>query len=199
MAKGQQFERDVCVLLSRWWTGGENDSVFWRTANSGGRATVRGKKGKTTRGQYGDICATDPIGQPFIDLFNVEIKRGYSRHTFADILDCPSNGAMPKYLEWFVKAQKTSEEAGTYSWLLIAKRDRREPLIFVPFQEDRDWTPAGLYSATLFCSMGASKKFIFVYRLTEFLQMTNKKEFMVAYEHWKKRFEGDDDESSTRR
>lgn len=178
MAKGQQFERDVCVLLSRWWTGGENDSVFWRTANSGGRATVRGKKGKTTRGQYGDICATDPIGQPFIDLFNVEIKRGYSRHTFADILDCPSNGAMPKYLEWFVKAQKTSEEAGTYSWLLIAKRDRRDPVVFVP----SDALMRNYEESSILCDLGKSTKRVIAYKLDHFLETTSCHDVMNLWE-----------------
>ncbi len=128
--KGADFEREVCGMLSMWWTGGKSDAVFWRTANSGGRATVRGRKSKKTNNQHGDICATDPIGQPFVDLFTVEIKRGYSRHTIHDLLDRSENGAEPVYQGWFTKAQKTSEDAGAQSWVLIVKRDRREAIIY---------------------------------------------------------------------
>ncbi len=65
-----------------------------------------------------------------MDLFTVEAKRGYSRHTIHDLLDCSENGAEPVYQGWFTKAQRTSEEAGTQSWVLIVKRDRREAIIY---------------------------------------------------------------------
>jgi len=41
MAKGGEFERDISRFLSRWWTYGERDDVFWRTSASGARATTR--------------------------------------------------------------------------------------------------------------------------------------------------------------
>lgn len=33
---------------------------------------MRAKKGKTTAGHCGDICATDPTGQPFINAVTIE-------------------------------------------------------------------------------------------------------------------------------
>ncbi|MBM3120244.1 MAG: hypothetical protein FJ006_12010, partial [Chloroflexi bacterium] len=59
-SKGASFERDISRQLSLWWTHGERDDVFWRSSMSGGRATVRAKKGQKTAYQNGDITATDP-------------------------------------------------------------------------------------------------------------------------------------------
>ena len=128
MAKGSQFERDICRQLSLWWTNGESDSVFWRTSNSGGRATVRSRKGLKTKNHYGDIMAVDPIGEPFLKFFTVELKRGYNRHSIADLLDQDK----PLYFQWIKKACKEVTEAGSKNWLLIVKRDRRETIVMMP-------------------------------------------------------------------
>lgn len=71
--KGAAFERDTCVKLSLWITRGEKKDVFWRTAMSGGRATVHKKAGSNIR-QSGDICAVSPEGFPLVDNFFVECK-----------------------------------------------------------------------------------------------------------------------------
>lgn len=72
--KGAQFEREVCVALSRWVSGGTSDSEFWRSAMSGGRATVRVAKGKSADGHGGDIAATGVLGHPLLAHFTVECK-----------------------------------------------------------------------------------------------------------------------------
>ena len=132
-SKGSAFEREVCKRLSLWWTqdedDGSRDDVFWRTSNSGGRATTRGKSGKKTKNQYGDVGATDLMGQPLLDLVTIEIKRGYNSSTIADLLDKPLGAAKQRYEEWIEKIIKTSEEAKTPYWLLITRRDRRETII----------------------------------------------------------------------
>lgn len=72
--KGGQFEREICKILSLWVSQGNSDDLFWRSAMSGGRATVRTKKGqKTTHGQ-GDISAVTPEGNILTDKFIVECK-----------------------------------------------------------------------------------------------------------------------------
>lgn len=48
--KGSVFEREICKALGRWWTDGERDDIFWRTAGSGARATCRLERGKVLRG-----------------------------------------------------------------------------------------------------------------------------------------------------
>lgn len=72
--KGAQFERDVCVMLSRWLTNGEQEDVFWRSAMSGGRSTVAFKRGKRLATQVGDISCIHPAGQYFIESFAPECK-----------------------------------------------------------------------------------------------------------------------------
>ena len=131
-AKGPKFERWLCEQLSRWWTNGERTDVFWRTSSSGGRATTRSKSGQKTKGQYGDICATDPIGQPLLDLLTIEVKRGYNKYTIADLLDRPEGAAKQKYEQWITKAIHDHEQAGSFSWMLIVKRDRRQPIVLLP-------------------------------------------------------------------
>lgn len=71
--KGSAFERDVCKKLSEWITYGKRTDVFWRTAMSGGRATVASKRGIDVR-QAGDICAVAPEGFGFADRYYVECK-----------------------------------------------------------------------------------------------------------------------------
>lgn len=130
-SKGGAFERQFCKDLSRWWTGGERDDVFWRTSNSGGRATTRGKKGTATHGQYGDICATDPVGAPLLQLITFELKRGYNKFTVADLFDKPEGAKQQLYEKWFAKAERDRKAAWSWDWVLVVKRDRRDPLLFV--------------------------------------------------------------------
>ncbi len=132
MAKGANFERDFCRRLSLWWSGGEYDDLFWRTSNSGGRATVRAKKGKGTKNQYGDICATDPAGDSLMALLTFELKRGYNRATIHDVLDAPHRAADPTYGKWVTQARDSHKVAGSVSWALVVKRDRRDALILMP-------------------------------------------------------------------
>lgn len=130
--KGSIFERWVATQLSLWWTEGASDQVFWRTSNSGGRATTRNKAGKQANLHCGDLCALDAIGQPLLDLLTIEIKRGYSKWTLADLLDTPMDGPRPRYQEWIEQVQRAQQQAGVWSWLLIVKRDRRVPLVLLP-------------------------------------------------------------------
>src|SRR4051812_2899407 len=72
--KGASFEREVCVLLSKWVTDGKREDVFWRSAMSGGRATVGHRKGKNHSSQVGDISCIHPAGHYFSETFAPECK-----------------------------------------------------------------------------------------------------------------------------
>ena len=72
--KGGQFERDVCKMLSLWVSDRTNDDLFWRSAMSGGRATVRAQKGKSTASGHGDITAVTPGGNSLTNHFVIECK-----------------------------------------------------------------------------------------------------------------------------
>lgn len=139
--KGGAFERDLCRDLSLWWSRGKRDDIFWRTSGSGGRAKRR--SGRSTFGQHGDIQATDPIGQPLIDLVTIEAKKGYNRSTPHDAIDClprhsAKHGRSVHHLqEWerFVEqAKEDSGNAGTPHWILIHKRDRRATIVFLQWR-----------------------------------------------------------------
>lgn len=130
-AKGSGFEREIAKKLGLWWTKGERDDIFWRTSQSGGRATIRRRKGKTTANQDGDICAIDPIGQPLIDKTTIELKVGYNGWTIKEIIDRPKR-KVPTTLEtFFGQASREAENQGKECWWLITRQDRRETLIFV--------------------------------------------------------------------
>lgn len=132
-SKGSAFERSCCHTLSEWWTQDLKEprsDIFWRTSGSGARATTRRKGGNKTANSHGDIMALDPIGQPFLDVFTVEIKRGYSRSTIVDMLDKPKGAATQVYESWIQQAIASQQAAGSLYWLLVIKRDKREPLVF---------------------------------------------------------------------
>ena len=67
--KGAQFERDICKALSLWVTNGKRGDVFWRSAMSGGRATMF-----SDVRQCGDICSVAPEGAPLVARYFIECK-----------------------------------------------------------------------------------------------------------------------------
>ena len=69
--KGAQFERDVCKMLSLSLSNGSRDDIFWRSAMSGGRATI----GCGRNNQLGDISSVGTEGFALTDRFVIECKR----------------------------------------------------------------------------------------------------------------------------
>jgi hypothetical protein len=131
-SKGSSFEREICKLLSSWWSDGQRDDIFWRTSGSGARATVRQKIGKKTYGQEGDIQAVDPIGSPLTKLFTIELKRGYSKNTILDIIDAPKKAKPQIYEQFIIQSMTEQANSGTWAWCLITKRNSKETMIFMP-------------------------------------------------------------------
>jgi hypothetical protein len=82
MAKGASYERAICKRLSMWVSNLHRQDCFWRSAMSGGRATVLGKfragGHRNTRPKHdahaGDIVATHPLGNLLCQNFVVECK-----------------------------------------------------------------------------------------------------------------------------
>lgn len=133
-SKGGAFERMICKQLSRWWSGEKRDDIFWRTSGSGARATVRRrhKKRKRTFGQYGDVQAVDPVGQPLIDLCCFEMKTGYNKWSFLDVLDSTTEGKQP--IEKFLyQAAESMRQTGARWEVLICRRTQRVPIIIIPW------------------------------------------------------------------
>lgn len=130
--KGAEFEREICKSLSKWWSNDKDDSIFWRSAQSGGRATIRSRQGKRTAGAYGDITALDPIGNPLLKVFTIELKRGRNHGEPADLLDCPTRKSKSchAFVKTLTQAIRGAKEAGSHSWLVISRRDFRHSVCF---------------------------------------------------------------------
>lgn len=80
-AKGAEFERQVCKRLSAWISRGKRDDLFWRSAMSGGRATIGKAQGADRGAQVGDVSAISD-GGPYTDI----AARFISRH----VVECKS-------------------------------------------------------------------------------------------------------------
>ena len=123
-AKGSGFEREVSKKLSLWWSEGTDDSLFWRTQNSGGRFTVRKKVGLQTDGQIGDIASTSPLSKPFTDTFVVELK-SYKNINLWSII----TGAKGTLVDWWDKLSNEAYEDHKIP-LLIVKENFKPILLF---------------------------------------------------------------------
>jgi len=109
--KGAGFERLICVELSKWVTNGAQTDCFWRSAMSGGRATIRHRQGIKVR-QGGDICAVSSEGFAFVDYWFVECK--FVRRLNLESFLLSDQGDIAKF--WRVALGQ-------------ARRDKKEPMI----------------------------------------------------------------------
>lgn len=124
--RGSSFEREVARQLSLWWSEGQADDWFWRTAGSGGRATNRAKRGKSTANSAGDIGAECPEAQQLLNITTLELKRGYSGTDVQELLD---HKGKSQFRDFCKQAASSASLAGTPYWWLIVRRDRRHALI----------------------------------------------------------------------
>ena len=134
--KGSKFERDMCKLLSLWFSHGKRDDIFWRTAGSGARATVRMKnQGKMTADSAGDICAIHESAKPLTRKCIFELKRGYSQKnrskgiSLLTMVDKLVREKDPVLVEWFVKLNKELKDHDREHGFIIFQRDRKNACI----------------------------------------------------------------------
>lgn len=131
--KGSSFEREICKKLSKWYSkdvlNKESDDMFWRTAGSGARATVRKKAGLKTADSYGDIQAIHQDAKPFTELFLLELKRGYSKDI--SVLGFVDSKKEQILIKWINKAEEERKGAKRKEVLIIFKRDRHEECILI--------------------------------------------------------------------
>lgn len=102
---------------------------------------MRARKGKRTAGSYGDICALDPIGEPLLNLFTIELKRGqYVKHP-GDLLDCSGSMDCHPFLKAVRQARDAQKRAGSAFWMLIVRRDFKPTTVFFPVRAVHDDAP----------------------------------------------------------
>lgn len=139
--KGSSFERLICKRLSMWLTKGTRDDIFWRSSQSGGRATFRAQKGKTTFGSYGDIAAVDPLGLPLLKVFTIELKRGKSHGHPEDLVDRGNSSGFKVQRPFEASLEQaigSHKAAGSKYWMLLCKRDGRNAMVYIPWDALRE-------------------------------------------------------------
>lgn len=124
--KGSEYERFICKALSLWVSGGQREDLFWRSAMSGGRATVGKKAGKDLAHHAGDISATHPMGHILTDHFYVECKR-YADLNFGSFLTKQA-GPLAGFWAEAIKQAAAHDRIP----MLIVREDRNDTLLIVP-------------------------------------------------------------------
>ncbi len=143
-SKGAAYERWVCEQLSLWITNGKRRDCLWRSAMSGGRATIQNRKGKKINvRQAGDITSVSPEGHALTDNFYIECK--HVKKLALDQFIVKNTGALAKF--W-----KTAQHAARkYSRnpIIIARQNGWPDLVIfrpAPLMGRTDWLQVYLAS-----------------------------------------------------
>jgi len=123
--KGGKFEREICKKLSLWITNGDKEDCLWRSAISGGRATVAHRKGKEVR-QGGDICSVSPEGHQLTDHWFIECKN--VQRLYLDQWLIKGTGLFSKF---WMKCRNEAKRHGRAP-VIIAKQNGWPTLIIGP-------------------------------------------------------------------
>lgn len=123
--KGAQFERELCTGLSLWVSHGQKRDLFWRSAMSGGRATVGRTKGHDLNRQAGDICSVSPEGHVLTDRFYIEAK--YYKNLDLGALIFGEGKLVGFWLDTCRHARKYGKRP-----MLVARENRRPALMLLP-------------------------------------------------------------------
>ena len=118
-AKGSGGERLVCRILSKWINGTEKPYVFYRSANSGGLATVLGMY----EDMSGDIMCIRPEGKDVADKFSIEIKTGYKD---ACLDKCLKDNKNEDFRDFWTQCNRDATNAKKLP-LLIYNRNGAQP------------------------------------------------------------------------
>ncbi len=132
--KGAAFERRVCRALSLWVSKGKAEDLFWRSAMSGGRATVMYKKNKSASSQAGDISSVAVEGHVLTDRFSIECKNYEDLHLH-NLVYGGKGGVVDFWKQATTDAHRNQKEP-----MLIAKQKRKPEIICLP----TDGWPPGL-------------------------------------------------------
>jgi hypothetical protein len=135
--KGSSFERQISTQLSLWASEGKSDDWYWRTAGSGGRAKARSRSGKSTINSCGDIRPECGEAEFLFKKCIFELKRGYKNWSFLDCLDkakTRKNEILQNFEKFYEQASGDALNAGVPFCVIIAKRDKRQPIIILPYR-----------------------------------------------------------------
>lgn len=143
--KGANFERTICKELSKWLSNGERTDLFWRSAMSGGRATIT-----LAKSQSGDISAITARGEKFTNIFNVECKY-YRDLQIANFILNRHRSKNPKLVTFWNQCYEDAKKNGKLP-LLIVKQNHYP--IFICSTDDVIQSLLIWRKATLFFDLG---------------------------------------------
>jgi len=129
-SKGGEFEREFSKIFSKYVSNGKRTDIFWRTAQSGGRATQRAKQNLKTEGAYGDITCLDSTYSFVTEACCFELKRGYNNTNFQDMVD--GTKKEPELKKFWTQCERDRELGGRLFSIVVTKRDRKKPIITIP-------------------------------------------------------------------
>jgi len=121
--KGSEFEREMCKTLSSWLSAGKRLDYFWRSAMSGGRATVAMKKNIELGASSGDITAICSEGEVLTKQFMIECKA--YRSLQLDQLIFTDTGEF----RWIWLKLKADSKKYHREPMLIAKQNQRPVIV----------------------------------------------------------------------
>ena len=123
--KGPRNERRLSRALSLLISEGEREDLLWRSAMSGGRATVQRKRGVTNLTQGGDISAIAADSSWLTEEWFIEAKHYKDLEIVSSFIK--NKGTLARF--W----SKCISEAESYNKrpMLIAKQNRIPELLIV--------------------------------------------------------------------
>lgn len=124
--------------------------MFWRSAMSGGRATVGARKGIDLRRQAGDICAVAPEGHSLTERFYIECKHVNSLDIESFIVK--RRGKLAQFWE---TAKREAKRHGRMP-MVIARQNRLPTLMLV-----REYPPTSVVKDVLAMRAGHWRLFTF--------------------------------------
>lgn len=137
MAKGGDWERDICKFLSKWVQGTEKPYIFWRSGGSGGVFTT--SEGKAGDQFAGDIYAVKPEGEFFCKKFSVECKNGYPNVSFDKHFKYNKSD---EFREFWVQTVEDAKKAKKHPMLIYKKKGFSTPWVCITtevYEMIKDW------------------------------------------------------------
>lgn len=123
--KGNDWENEVCRLLSRWLTAGQKADLFTRNVQSGGRHTVALRRGKDP-GSPGDVAAQHPAAWYFLENWFIEAK--HYKDLEWHLALWRNSGFLYNFLE---VAERQAVASGRH-YMMVAKENRQPAICVVP-------------------------------------------------------------------
>lgn len=118
MAKGGNFERDVCKYLSKWLTGSEKPYQYWRMPGSGSLCTIH----EEMEHMSGDIRAITKEAKFLTECFSIECKTGYPKTSFWQHFNNPK---INNIRDFWIQCIRDADKSNKNPMLIYRKKGKK--------------------------------------------------------------------------